>query len=73
MGRLEYPGSAGLMDLDGVLQGVDRFHVLGIARVDQRPHSSDDVARADPFLRQSVVSAAVDDLGRVLVLVDDLH
>ncbi len=66
-------GPARLIDLDGVLQGAHGRDVLGIVGVDENAHDGENIARADPLLRQRKAAGAVDDLGRVGVLVDRLH
>ena len=71
--RLELARSARLIDLDRVLQGMDSLHILRIVCVNQHSDAQQDIARSDPLPGEGVGSGAVIDLGRVLVLVDDLH
>lgn len=56
MRNLECSRSARLIKFDGVLQGMDCFHIPRIVRVDQRPDAQQDVTRADLLLRESVAS-----------------
>lgn len=39
--------TAGLLDLDRVLQGIGLLDVLRVVRIGQRPNSRYDIARAD--------------------------
>ena len=67
-------GTGTLLDgTDGILQGVYLLDVVGVIGVHQRADGDEHVACPHVFAAQCVRSRTVEDVGGVMVLVDDLQ